>query len=572
MRTFSWPALVLAGCGATQAEPRTPPIASTEIEVRPPAVTAPAEPDGSATIETPPPADFDVAALRDRAAKRQRHTARMHAISLEPALVPLWEATVGKTTFRTTMAVVDDDLVIGTHGTSLDGKNERDDGVYLLDAKTGTTRRFIATPGSGDRDVGGIAVAGDHVFFGTDQGKVIAATTRGTILWTAPAEGKVRPAPALGDLDSDGDLDVVVGDEGGWLRAFDGGSGQPHWAMKTGANAYGARGFIGAAALADLDGDGADDVIAGARDGILSAYRGTDGHVLWQIRKSSGIHASPSVADLDGDGRPEVIAAWSYGDIVIADGATGAERWTQRLAQDDGGIEGLFGSPVPLPSTGRGPGVLVAPTAWWGEDDGVVLVGAERRRFRSYEGRVSSTAVVTDLGDDGILEAILGTEAGAVIALRADGGRAVLAKLPGPVEAPALVADVDGNGTQELIVAAGDGKLRCFETGSSTPPVLGRFRGNGPDNRGDLGRVSLAWHVSAPEPAAAASSVRVDYLTCCRALSEAATRAPRPRDRLLMEAASECLGLAANATDRAAALEAIVARLGTDAPVPEACR
>ena len=71
--------------------------------------------------------------------------------------------------------------------------------------------------------------------------------------------------------------------------------------------------------------------------------------MLWQNEYPSGIHASPSVADFDQDGKPEVLAAWSYGQVAIFDGRTGTPRWLTRLEQDDGGIEGLFGSPIPVP-------------------------------------------------------------------------------------------------------------------------------------------------------------------------------------------------------------------------------
>jgi hypothetical protein len=295
--------------------------------------------------------------------------------------------------------------------------------------------------------------------------------------------------------------------------------------------------------------------------------------VLWQRRESSGIHASPSFADFDGDGALEVLAAWSYGNVLIADAATGAPRWEQELAQDDGGIEGLFGSPIPLPtSDGEAPGVLVQPTAWWGEDDGVVLVGAARRAFRSYEGRVSASAVVADLGDDGELDAVIGTEAGELLALTAGGGRAVLASLGAAIEAPVFIVDVDGDQAHELIVAANDGKLRCFETGTRATPVVARFRGNDPRNHGNLGRISLAWSVRPPNANAAPSPVRVDYLTCCRQLTDAASRAPHPEDRLLMQAAADCLGAAAEGVERSAALRQLADRLGTRSALPDACR
>ena len=234
-----------------------------------------------------------------------------------PKMPVKWAAKVGKTTFRTTMALTDGLIVIGTHGATLDGKNEATDGVYLLDAKTGAETRLIKTPGSGDRDVGGMAIDGSTVFFAADNAQIVAASLAGKVLWTAEASGKVRPAPALADLDGDGAVDVVVGDESGALRALAGGTGKPLWTIKNGESEYGARDYIAAAAIADLDGDGHDDVVAASRDTILTAYRGKDGSVLWQHSGDAGVHASPTIADFDLDGKPEVLAAWSYGDIKV---------------------------------------------------------------------------------------------------------------------------------------------------------------------------------------------------------------------------------------------------------------
>ncbi|MBN1607703.1 MAG: VCBS repeat-containing protein [Polyangiaceae bacterium] len=331
-------------------------------------------------------------------------------------------------------------------------------------------------------------------------------------------------------------------------------------------------GFIAAAAIADLDTDGHDDVVAGARDGILTAYRGRDGSVLWQVPQASAMHASPQIADFDHDGRPEVLAAWSYGNVGVYDTRTGRVRWSTVLEQDGAGIEGLFGTPVPLSGT---PGVLVAPTAWWGrEGDGIIGVGARQREWRLYDGRVTASAVVTDLDGDGALEAIVGSERGNLFALRADGGMAKLAARRGGIEASCLLADIDGNGSYELLVASNDGMLTCYETGSRTVPAVARFRGATPHNRGDLGEVSLGWRSTsapgAPDPSPT-SGIRVDYLRCCSSLQEAAVRAPSPQNRQLLRAAARCELLASEATPRDAALAAIQVEAG-DAELPEGCR
>ncbi len=404
-----------------------------------------------------------------------------------------WTAQVGRTTFRTTMLRHADLIVIGTHGDSLDGQDEKSDGVYLLDARTGKQRGFIPTPGQGDLDVGGVAFDGERLIFSTDNGQVVAASLDGKVAWTTRLSGKVRPAPALGDLNGDGVLDAVVGDERGMLWALSGVDGVPLWALPTGANDYGARGFIAAAAVGDLDGDGQLEVVAGARDGVLRARAGKDGRLLWERRNSSGIHASPSLVDFDGDGFSEILAAWSYGEVEILD-AAGRVLWSQTPRRDGGGIEGLFSSPVTLDGE---PGRLVVGSSWWGKPDGVIGLAEHRRAFKSTRGRVSASAVVVKTIGANSPQAVLGTEAGELLTVDRYGRATVLARLGGAIEASAFLDDVDSDGKPEILVASNDGKLTCFSSGRAARILVSRFRGAS-TNAGQLPRPNFRWRWSEP--------------------------------------------------------------------------
>ncbi len=68
--------------------------------------------------------------------------------------------------------------------------------------------------------------------------------------------------------------------------------------------------------LADVDGDGAEDLLFATRDLEMRALS-SQGNLLWSYRLPAAATAAPVVADVDGDGIPEVVVATQIGPIVL---------------------------------------------------------------------------------------------------------------------------------------------------------------------------------------------------------------------------------------------------------------
>ena len=159
-----------------------------------------------------------------------------------------------------------------------------------------------------------------EIFVGSYDGKVYGFHHNGKLVrgWPKQTYGKVYSSPAIGDIDNDGDLEIAVGvadkntkqfyvwhHNGTIVRGF------PKTVVnRNGLTQAGWGQFYQTPALADLDGDGKLEIIIGNDNAnvYIWRYNGRNFPGWPQNVGDRRAHlSSPAIGDIDGDGDLEIV-------------------------------------------------------------------------------------------------------------------------------------------------------------------------------------------------------------------------------------------------------------------------
>jgi hypothetical protein len=387
----------------------------------------------------------------------------------------------------------------GTFAAKLDYPTGAFPYAVALGDLNGDGRLDLVTPRSNSAEA--------SVLLGTGDGGFAAGVVYPTGVHPSTDDPRIcyPTSVALGDLDGDGRLDVVVANEGSGTVSVLLGAGDGAFAAKVD---YPAGAVPVSVALGDLNGDGNLDIFAARHDADAVSVllgKGDGTFPTWAPYATDDPSSSTALGDLNGDGKLDVVAASRDSNEVsvllgVGDGAFavqvpypagGPRRFVQEYEfvalgdlDADGKLDLVAGSYNPeAPGTvgvllGKGDGTF------WGRTDFPVADGPTRVALGDLNGDGKLDIVASSrsgyYGASGTVSVLLGKGDGA-FATNVDYAAGIqpysvaLGDLDGDGQLEIIVLDFDPTGSEVLSVLPGNGD-GTFATRVSYPSPSGDLR------------------------------------------------------------------------------------------------
>ncbi|HEX6792140.1 MAG TPA: C25 family cysteine peptidase [Candidatus Krumholzibacteria bacterium] len=300
--------------------------------------------------------------------------------------------------------------------------------------------------------------------------------------WPIEMEMETTSSVAVGDIDGNGDNEIVIGDK--YVYAWhangnemvDGDSSPLTWGV---LNTQG-QSYVSPVALAPIDGGGGLDIVCASRDTKQVFVFKSNGAVVsgWPRSVENFIRAGLVVGDINGDGLNEIIAVDELGVLYVwkRDGSE------YRDGDANPSTQGVFARLTNCSFHYSTPAIASIDT----DSKNEIIVGSQGNQVLVYNedgtsvtgfpvaltDDISGSPAIGDVDGDGDLEIVVNTRNGIVRAIKNDGTDLWSRTLPnGQFFAPSpAIGDVTGDGKLETFVPSANGKLYGLTfTGTDMP-------------------------------------------------------------------------------------------------------
>lgn len=335
-----------------------------------------------------------------------------------------------------------------------------------------------------------------EIVFGTyfnDRHLYAISATTGKIKWKFESDrGPFDASVSIGDLDGDGQPEIIAGDSSTGNLICLNGAGTEKWRIKL------PNSTDSPPAIADLDGDGHLDLAAGSmwlgdRQGHLSVFGLSDQQELWKTKIPGCVQSAPCLVDLNHDQTLDLIVTSWRGDrsVHAINGLNGSHLWKFKTAGNDKSM-GMYHGPALL----KNQSVVVATCD--GDVYAIDSLGKQIWHKHLEREYLFAPLTVADVNGNDSDEVIVSGRS-ALYLLESKTGKVLWqCAVPAPINRGAAVADISGNGSPDIVffsgtkvfVVSGKGKvLAKIETQKdpakrlgariSSAPILADFDQNG---------------------------------------------------------------------------------------------
>jgi len=303
----------------------------------------------------------------------------------------------------------------------------------------------------------------NQIFTGSNGGNFYGFDSAGNTLENFPINigGTMWGSPAVGDLDNNGTIEVVIGNSLTHLYVFDRQGNTILDKNLPGEAIY------GTPSLVDLDNNNDLEIVFGTFGG--NVYALDHGGTVWNnfpviLGTASRVIGGCAVGDLTGNGQTEIVVGTQDNTIYAID------------------IAGNILSGFPFSTDGRIQGsVLIADLDGGGTAGTSVLGASLNGKIYSIsangsllwefdtQGTIRSTPGLCDIDGNGTVEVFVGNDNGALYGINQNG--TALSGFPlavgESIESAPVFSDLDGDGSPELVVSTMSGRVHVYNFSSN---------------------------------------------------------------------------------------------------------
>ena len=289
--------------------------------------------------------------------------------------------------------------------------------LIVFEGWTGAELQAIQYPDFGVYGLNGCDVDGDGIpeliagmhrtVTGPDRLYVFDAAS-GLLEWRSNDERPPVLAAAMADLDADGRDEImfapngIVGVGDVKVSAYDALTLEPRWVTPSPLLADPGTGPLNTMAVGDANADGSVDLVVGSSHDGFGQLWGIDGRtheVVTSIRMGADSEVrSAAFTDVTGDGVEEIVAAMSNGLIDVRNPATGESLWTARWGLN--AARDLEAADVD--QDGRSDLVVLA------DGPELIVIDGATRAVRMVEATCPASIAVLDVPGSGQVEIVAG--------------------------------------------------------------------------------------------------------------------------------------------------------------------